>query len=284
MRTKFISIGSLIAASILFGGCMKVNVTQVIESDGTSHVEIVNDLSAIAGLGDLNQASLGGLGDAAADPAASDQLADFEQNLEAACDDYYRDTKLQNPSCERKDYVVTMAGDYDIPDTAFTVKKSIPYVTYTYDAKEVISTLGQTGGEQAKQFDEDALAQAKAGASLVGMELNYTVTMPGKEILTTDVGEISETKVEINIFDLIGSDETTIQSRNVNWLWIGILIVVGLVVLVVVVMILMMMMKKKRKAANVTPGLATTTKPFHIAETTTTSLPITPPEDSPKIK
>lgn len=283
MRSKFITIGSLIAASILFGGCMKVNVNHIIQADGTSRIEIINDLSALAGLGDLNNASLGSLGDAAADPAASDQLADFEQNLEAACDDFYKDTHLQNPNCERKEYVVTMSGDYDIPDTAFTVKKSIPYVTYTYDAKQVIMALGETGGEQAKQFDEAALAQAKAGAALIGMELNYTVTMPGKELVSASVGEATETTVKIDIFDLVGNDATTIQSQSLNWLWIGILILVGLVILAVGVAVLMMVIKKKRKVANATPGLATTTKPFHIAEATT-PLPTTPPEDSPKIK
>lgn len=281
MRVQQLATLSIVIASMtILGGCMKVSVDHTIQPDGSSHVEIVNDLSALAGLGDLNNTSLGSLGDAAADPAASDQLADFEANLEAACDDFYRDTTLLNPTCERNGYVVTMGGDYTLPESAFTVKKSIPYTTYTYNAKEVINTLGQTGGEQAKQFDEAALAQAKAGASLVGMELTYSVTMPGKEVVITDVGEITETKVEINIFDLIGNDATTIQSQAVNWTWLGILILLGIVIVFIGVAVLMMMVKKKRKAANVPAGLATTNKPFNVAE----PLPTPPTEEIKKVE
>lgn len=282
MRVHQLATLSIVIASLtMLGGCMKVSVDHRIESDGSSHVEIVNDLSALAGLGDLNNTSLGSLGDAAADPAASDQLADFEANLEAACDDFYRDTSLQNPTCEREGYVVTMNGDYTIPESAFTVKKSIPYITYTYDAKEVINALGQTGGEQAKQFDEAALAQAKAGASLVGMELTYTVTMPGKEIVETNVGEATDTNVEINIFDLIGNDATTIQSQAVNWIWVGILILVGVAIVMIGVITLMMVIKKKRKAANVPAGLATTSKPFDIPESQPAATPL---EDTKKVE
>lgn len=272
MRLAYIGyISVLLPSMVVFAGCMKVSVDHVIQPDGNSHATIVNDLSALAGLGDLNDASFGGLGDAAADPVATNQLKDFEKNLETVCDDFYRDTALLNPTCERKDYVVTMQGDVQLTEPAFTVKKSIPYVTYTYDAAQVLAVLSETGGKQADQFDTAALQQAKSGAALVGMELTYTVQMPGKEIVTTDVGDIKDTSVKINIFDLIDKDTTNIVSHKVNWVWISVLILIGLVFLIIGVSVFIMMMKKKRKVADATPGLATTNKPFHVTEPTATS-------------
>lgn len=258
-RILMVLLGAL--PIIALGGCMKVSVDQVVQPDGSSHVRIVNDISAIAGLGDLNDMSLGGLEDSANVEAAD--LGEFEENLNSACDDFYRDTTLQNPNCARADYVITMEGDLQIPEEQFKVKKSLPYKTYSYNAQYVFDVLGETGGEQSQQFNKEKLTEAKAGADLIGMTLSYTVTMPGKEVIAASIGDIDQTTVTMDIFDLIGEDEVMVESQELNWLWIilGIGLLIGGLMIAIVVLVVVMKSKRKKKS-NTTPQAVPDATPF----------------------
>lgn len=243
----------LAGVALLVTGCFKVDIQHAIKKDGSSHVVMVNDVSALENLGGLNDLSLGGLGDVT---NGGVDTSEVEANLDSACDDFYKETTLVNPNCVRDGYVITMEGDTLLTEEMFTVKKSIPYITYSYNAANVFSILGDTGGEQSEQLSSDAIKEAKAGAELVGMELNYTINMPGT-VVSAAVGEIdAETNtVTMDVFELVDQPEALVTAQALNWMWLIITGGILVVLVLVVVMVLMVMMKRRKKASAVNPAI-----------------------------
>lgn len=242
------------SAVVLTTGCFKVDIQHAIKKDGSSHVTMVNDVSALENLDGLNDLSLGGVSDVT---DGGVDTTEVEANLDSACDDFYKETTLENPNCTRDGYIITMEGDTQLTEEMFTVKKSIPYVTYSYNAANVFSILGDTGGEQSEQLSSDAIKEAKAGAELVGMELHYTVTMPAT-VASAAVGEIdAETNtVTIDVFDVVDQPEAMITAQALNWMWLVIVGGVLIALVLVAVVVLMVMMKRRKKASAVNPTAA----------------------------
>lgn len=227
---------------LISAGCIKVDIQQVIDNTGQTHIEIQNDFSQLAALGETKDLGLGG---SPLLPKGPD-LSNFQENLEGACDDFLKDTNLQNPQCEREEYIVTMQGDAVVPSEVFIVEKSLPYITYRYNARHVFDILGETGGEQSKQLDEKTITQAKTGADLLGMKLDYTLNMPAP-VLETAVGDIQGNSVTMDVFDLVDKPEAYIVAQEYNWPWIIAAISAVVILLLVGVVVTVLVIKSKFK-------------------------------------
>ncbi|MDP3970750.1 MAG: hypothetical protein Q8P90_03545 [bacterium] len=256
-RKTVYSIGFMLASVLLLGGCIKMDMQQTINKDGSSHVKIVNDLTAFGEFSQLDDASLG----AAGDTAAGDELSQITENLDSACDDFYADTTMENAVCVRDEYIITMEGDLQLTEDIFDVKKSLPYITYSYDATNAFALMNETGGEQSKQLDETAISEAKASADLIGMELNYTLTMPAP-ITNSSVGVVTANQVVIDVFDLSGEEAIYIESQDLNWAWIIGGSVILLFLLALIILVLVLVIKRKMRIKKMTKTASQMNQPM----------------------
>jgi len=229
---KRVILASLILIAVLMSGCIKLTINQVINADGSSEVQVIYDMSALSAMAQAF----------ANESADGEDASDSKSEMEESCAGFYNSTSLQNPRCSvTDDLKVVMSGETSLDgNPAFKVSRSIPYVTYTFDAKAVNSILSDVGDAQGQSFDTDQLKQAKAAAGAMGMSFTYVVQMPGT-IYEADAGTIEEDKITIDIFDMLDSENVYIKSRELNLLWD-----IGLIVIVVITVFLVILFLGKR--------------------------------------
>lgn len=212
-----------------------MDVNQKIERDGTSEIEIVYDFSAFSNIGDMDFGnSFEGKDE------EQDFLSDIKQNLTEFCTEFNdAQTFLQNAKCTTPDDLkISINGEMSLKDgQGFEVTRSIPYVTYRYDAKNILLIMSNISPDQAEEFTDEKLLEAKSMSGLGGTEWTYTLEMPCK-ITSTDLGMIQDNKVTIDMFDMAKNDHVYITSQELNpLLGYGIaaivLITIGIVIIYV---------------------------------------------------
>lgn len=232
---------------LLLSGCIKMTVNQTIDTDGSSHMEVVYDMTAMV---DSVQSM-----DDGSNPDALSIIT--PEDAQASCDQFASETAWANPTCSIEGYVFTMGGDVQLVSPEFTTSKGLGGTNYSYDLKNLYTQLQAVGDSQGQEFSDTALKEQKEYVELTGIELTYTLTMPGT-ITSTDVGTISEdgSSVTIDLFDLADLESAQVVSEvaSVPWLWIAI----GGGALIVVIGGVVVMKKKKPAMPAATPTAPTT--------------------------
>lgn len=189
---------------VAVSGCIRGEIVETIRGDGTSLVAMEEDYSKLYEL--VKQS------------AGEEESAAFRQNLTQSCTEFLKVTKLKNARCDAgENFVITKSGEYSPRESgALVVSPSIPYTTYKYDAKNIFGVLGNASAPQGQTFSEEALAQTKSQAALLGLDFKYTVVMPG-EVTKKDIGEIKDkNNVVINLFDMVGRENLYVESQELN--------------------------------------------------------------------
>jgi len=189
---------------VFISGCIKIDVTQKINGDGSSSIQVVYDLSAIYNI----SSSFGNL---------TNSTGSFTNTSAQTCTSFYNTTRWQNPNCTvTQDFKIILSGTVSLSnDPYFNITNSVPYINYRYDAKDVLNILSNSSQNQSQNFTDAGLTGLKA---LPGSEFTYSLQMPGT-ITKADVGKIYGNTVAINVFDLIGKQHDYIESQDINYLW-----------------------------------------------------------------
>jgi hypothetical protein len=220
---------ALVAMAFL-GGCIKMNVNQTISDSGKSSIEVIYDMQEFASY-------MEGMGE------EGDETSLTDEDMQESCTEFYEQTTWENANCEVADWVFTMSGDVTLSDTAWEDTGS----TYRYDLKNLYELLNAVGESQDQEFSDEALKEQKDMVELTGIELTYTLTMPGP-ITKADVGTIQEddpNTVVVNLFDLADVETAYVESAK-GGMNTTMLIVVGAVILVVVAGVVVMATRKKK--------------------------------------
>lgn len=264
MKPRRIYITSAALMSLLvLSGCIKMTVTQTIENSGKSHVEVVYDatemMQSLEGFSDTQEvldAETAGTEDATTTEDPADDVDTYlvsDEDSQKSCDDFYAQTTWENPSCTFEGYVFSMSGDVTLTAPAFEASSGVGGTTYRYDLKNVYDVLSAVSSSQGQDFSDESLKEQKDYVEMTGIELTYTLTMPGT-ITTTDVGTIQEDgkTVVIDLFELPDYETAFIESKESGtpWLWIGI----GALVVVLGVGGFMVMKKKKGGRVETAPA------------------------------
>ncbi|MFA6436561.1 MAG: hypothetical protein WCW30_05525 [Candidatus Gracilibacteria bacterium] len=261
---------------LLLSGCIKMDVQQTINTDKTSHIEVIYDASELVSYMTSMEDSFSEDSTTTeettvtddttvtdettpSEPLTTDEItvtddtavttdsnADLLTGFDEACDTFLAETTWTNPTCVAEEYVFTMAGDISLlEDPSLTTNKTPAGTVYRYDLKNLFIQLSAVGMSQDQDFSDAALEEQKQYADMSGITLTYTLTMPGT-ITKADVGTISEdaTSVSINLFDMAGMENAYVEStvKGTPWLYIG-----GGILLLVVITGGVMMMKGKKK-------------------------------------
>lgn len=239
-----------VATLFLLSGCIKMDVTQTINADKTSHIEVIYDasefVSYMTSMEDSFEENTTTDESATEDSTTTDLNTEFLTGFEKACDEFLAQTTWTNPTCTSQNYIFTMAGNLSLTDSAaLTTSKSATGTVYRYDLKDLYTQLNAVGESQDQDFSDAALQEQKEFANMSGITLTYMLTMPGT-FDKADVGTISEDgkTVTINLFDMAGLESAYVESTvtGIPWLYIG-----GGVLLLVIVVGGVMMMKGKKK-------------------------------------
>ena len=119
-----------------------------------------------------------------------------------------------------------------LSEPAFKVNKSLLKTTYEYDLVKAMDSVSEKGGSQ-EEFEipnAEEVSQAKAMMELMGLEITYSLEMPGK-ITESTVGIIEDGKLTVDIFEIAGKDSLYVKSEEAGS---GLILIILVVVLVVV--------------------------------------------------
>jgi len=228
-QIKLFFLVFILFAIIFVSGCINMEVNQKINSDSNSEIEIVYDLSAIAGISSQFESDL----------EQQESMSDFNENLSQACTEFNEKTDWKNAKCiTTDDYKIIMSGEISLKDSPdFKITRSIPFITYRYDVKNIYTILSDVNvsEDQGQDFSDESLLETKSMSRLFNMEWKYTLEMPGK-ITKADVGEIKDNKVIIDMFDLAEEDHVYVESQELNLLWnLGVIaIIIGIVAIILI--------------------------------------------------
>ena len=211
----------LLLPMILFSGCISIEVKQEITPNGLSSVEVRYDLSAMNAM--------------AEDMAGNDN----SEPEESYCAEFENVTLNAGFECsEPKKGVIVLSGEWQSSEPYFVVKKSFLKTTYEYDAMEVFDILSKLSEDEEEQLTKESLA----GLKMLNPTFEYVITMPAA-ILSSEVGDIKENSVEIDIFDLSDIDSAKIISVQKNNAVLYALI--GIAVIFVIAVAILFIRKKK---------------------------------------
>ena len=167
-------------------------------------------------------------------------MSELENNFTQACSRFYEKTTWKNANCKvTDDYKIIMSGELSLKDnTAFEISRSIPYITYKYDIKNIYSILSDVSESQEQEISDIELNKTEPTNGLMGMELKYILEMPGK-ITKADMGEIEDNRITIDMIDMVEKEHIYVESQELNLLWdLGIVLFILVVIIAVVVSIL----------------------------------------------
>lgn len=214
----------MLTGLFLVSGCIKMNVTQSIQPSGTAHLRVVYDMTAmVESFQDIDESG-----------QPEDLSIIKPEDAAQSCEDFKSEATWSNATCTVEGYVFTMEGDVQLESPAFEVIASLGKTTYQYDLKNLYTLLESVGDSQGQDFSEEGLQTYKDYVEYTGIELTYSLQMPGN-ITQTNVGEIQDdgSTVVIDLFDMAGMESATVvaEEKNVSWLWIGVgggVIILGL--------------------------------------------------------
>ena len=212
----------MVALLVSISGCLDIEANQKINSDGSSEVELIYDFSAL----EESANEFGG--------GVDDQQ---DASMVQACENFTNNTTWKNAECILEDGKMTLRGEVLLNSSYFEVDSSVPYITYRYDVTDINNIIEDAGiGEdQNADFTDESMGDMKAMAELFGIEMTYTLEMPG-EIISTDLGETYDNKVTINMFDLPDDGPVYVESREPNTIWnIAIVLIIGCVIVASIV-------------------------------------------------
>ena len=219
----------LLVSVLLFSGCIKLYINQKIHSNYDTDLEIIMDMSGMAGL-------MQGVDQ---NTSFADSCKQFEEQSEDS------PNELADFKCEvdEENYIIKLSGTTSLEDTGtLEIERSFLTTKYKYDAskgKDYLDSLGDSDSTStpssidfSQEMTEEQLQQMKA----MGIEMVYTIEMPGT-ITKTDVGEIKDNKVVIDMMTLSGKENVYVESEEFNLAPIG--MIIGIIVIGILLGIIM---------------------------------------------
>jgi hypothetical protein len=206
---------------LMLFGCVKINMTQKVETDGSSTMTMVMDMTKLIEL--------------SPDSAKTNP-----------CDNQ-NETILQGGTCTYSNGVMTVTTKGDPTKYKFTTESGIIETKYRFEMpfSELSKTAssGDSSGMDTNSLNTPEAKQQLAQMKSMGVEMNYTVEMPGT-ITSAEGGKISGNKATFDLLEMFASETTpnsiVIESTTMNTTMLA----AGLVGLVIVILVLLKVMKK----------------------------------------
>jgi len=230
----------LLISLLLFSGCIRFHINQKIHSNLDSDYEIKMDLSGLVGFIKSMPSD---------DP---DSIKDFDANFSKMCDGFKEEdiAEFENFKCEvdMENYIMIMSGTKSLKDDeSITVEYGL-FNTYKFDVSkgrdvlesvnsDSLTGMDSSGALNTGEMDDAMLQQMKA----MGFEMTYTLEMPGT-ITKSDIGEIKDNKLEVDLLALSGDETFYVESEELNPVYGG-----GIALAVIIVLALIILLLKRRK-------------------------------------
>ncbi len=186
---------------------------------------------------------------------AKDSLAEFQKTLDQMCVNIT--TKNPDVSCRKEGYKIIAGKEFKNGEGySFTKSDGFPNIKYSVEVSKLPafsggeSALGGgVGGVQAQggeaegiEFKNETTAAGFAMLASSGIEVTYTVKMPGK-IVKAEGGSIDEKEntAEFDVLELVKDGENAVvESEELNAPYVAGAGTVGLIVLVLLVYFLVL--------------------------------------------
>ena len=233
----------IVAMLIGMSGCINIEANQKINNDGTSEIELIYDFSALE--------------EASSEYGAIDE--DQGQDTEQMCKDFLKNTTWKNAECRitDNDSKIMISGEISLlGDPHFEIVKSIPYITYRYDVTDINNIMEDASIVEEQEEDdlEDSLVEMKSMAAMLGIEMTYTLEMPG-EIVSSEMGTIRNNKAVIDMLDLMEEEDPVyVESRELN---LTAIVISGIVIVAMFTALTVLYMNKKKKKHNADEDVST---------------------------
>ena len=221
----------LILALIVLSGCIKVNVFDKISADGTSSIEMKMDMSALASFPQTEGEELTPekLCESVLESPEEGQTGELALTSKSIADVY------QNVNCTAtKDFIVTVTGTRKLDASEYSTEGGVFKYSPSSSSSE---SYGGTVGQNPEQ-----LQQLKS----VGMEITYTVEMPGKILKAEGAIEIKDNTAK---FDFLQNPvkKIEVESQLPGAIDFNLILGAGVVVLILLLIGLFFLVKQKRQ-------------------------------------
>jgi len=217
----------LLVVVVFISGCYSIDITHSIEPEGLSSISIIMNMTSLI--------------DSMPDNA-TEGIDNSSMTFESGCADYENNTLI---TCSEISLgVIQLEGDFEVP---LIETESLQETRYTYDALFVFDILAALSDDPTEQLTQDNLGEME----MLNPELTYIVSMPGT-ILTSEVGDIFENVVIIDLFDLESVQSANIVSsveKELPWTLIG--MIGGGVVLAIIIITLLLVGSLKKNHPKV---------------------------------
>ena len=174
---------------IFFSSCITLEISQVIEKNGVSHINYIYNLSKFKDFKAGNVSNM-----------------NFSNKINFSfCNNVNLTGKFKNFGCKFNDesYIGVISGDLQLNSSnGFLIQDLNSKVVYKLDLKKMIKTLN-FGAFNSTLFS--GTKEKTPILNLSDVKIIYLITMPG-EIISTDFGEIKENILIVNYLDLISNE------------------------------------------------------------------------------
>lgn len=182
---------ALLLAAIMLAGCISLEVEQKVNRDGSSVVTQRIDLSGFISM---------------AESQGAFEDSDALENMTNEMNDYCTEVESQSDAdCtySESSYVLVVTKTVTPDEAGYEFEKSyeFPNVVYTLKAEQLPDmglddlSLGEDGsslgGGTPARFDDPEMKQSIASIKMMGVEMEYTIEMPG-QITEAKNGEIDD--------------------------------------------------------------------------------------------
>ncbi|MBC8495512.1 hypothetical protein H8D36_05130 [archaeon] len=234
MTTKPLLV--ILILAFVLTGCVTIDVNHKINSDGTSSIEVIYNMSGM-------YASLAGMGEA---------MGGSEVPFEDSCQGVdFSNSIIIDGICETRDgYLMVLKGK--LPASALVGFEETA-TGYNYDIRSIYSVLNSlnsasasaTSGESDDISDEFL---SDANNKMMLSAFTYTIEMPTK-IVDATIGTMKGKKVTIDMYELPDVESAFIESESAGSgsfaLDNQMMIIIGIVIIVIIIVILLLVIKKK---------------------------------------
>jgi hypothetical protein len=239
--TKNILMILFVSSLVIFlSGCINIDGEQTINEEGFSQVELKLDVSQLMEM--------------------SNQMGEGSQDTENPCESYdneYNKTQTEIDFSMQCNYdekgIITLSGSKQLNENDnLIIEKSLFKTTYTYNPKKIIETqLNMLDQEDSDMSSEGILEEGKQ----YGIELVYTLQMPGIIVDSDTIGIVSEeNKIEYDLYEVDSLDEleviSEVENTNMKYIVYGGVGLGVLILSIIVIIFIIKISKVKKQVSN----------------------------------
>lgn len=201
-------LGYALGTATLLTGCIKIDIAQTIEADGSARVVLNYDVSELQKTEEEINKNLN------TNPRVRRSSSSSSRSGITGCDSFLKESpppkEITNIECvDTSEYSFRLTADQKLPRRMFVIRKANDKTVYLYRIQNANALVESNLSKKSDPTAEEAEMGEELARSII--QGTFTLTMPGK-IIVAPGGVISGNTVTYDIHDLAKQKRRMIQA------------------------------------------------------------------------